>query len=1127
MIAARLCSRSPITMRVLVLAALALAAACGVSPASAEAASPWWHLTASVQPTTLAPEGEGTLLLRAVNVGDAATAGPVMLSETMPAGVTIENVSLFMFSVARGSVDLGGAFCETEPTEFKCKVAKAQEPYEDIEVRVAVKLDGSAISGSQAKFNVSGGDAPPASANTTFTLSGVPTPFGIEGFSFVPEEAGGLVDGHAGSHPFQLTATLSLNQTADPAKPPALARNFQFALPPGLLGNATALAQCSDLDFRHVLNGGSVNLCPSNTAIGVAAITIDEPHIGLRTYPVPLFNLTPAFGEPARFGFELIGVPVTLDTSVRAGRDYGVDVHVNNISELANFLSSTVTIWGVPGDPAHDPSRGWGCLVDGRWNEVSEVPCTPSGESQPPPFLTMPTSCASSLGVDVEGASWPTKADPEGAQLPSTNYPLRTDLGGPLTLTGCNQLAFAPTLEVTPEVQSGSSPSGLTTHVRVPQEVNENFSGSASSSVKEIDVSLPDGLTVNPAAAGGLEACSEGQIGFLRGESNIATAELNFTPDAAAPFCSAASKIGTAKIKLPIIANPLEGGVYLAAQNANPFGSLIAMYVVAEDPVSGVLVKLAGEVHLSESGGISATFKNVPDAPFEDAELRFFGGSRAPLTTPASCGSYVASATFVPWSGTAAVGAQSSFNITSGPNGGPCRDLSVFKPELSAGTTSSTAGAFSPLVTSVSRGDESQHIQTLQLHMPGGLAGILSGVRLCSNAQASAGSCGAESEIGHTTVQVGVGGNPYTVTGGQVFLTEGYKGAPFGLSIVSPTKAGPFDLGDVVVRAKVEVDPHTAAITVTTDPIPHILDGIPLEIRQVVATIDRPGFTFNPTNCNPMTLAANVGGLEGASALVSVPFRATNCATLKFAPKFSVSTSAQTSKARGAGLKVKLAYPSAPLGTYANITKVKVALPKQLPSRLTTLQKACVAAVFEANPASCPPDSVVGHAKVITPVVPVPLTGPAYFVSHGGEAFPDLTIVLQGYGITVDLVGTTSIKSGVTTNTFKATPDVPFSSFELELPRGPFSALTANTSLCASKLVMPTEFGAQNGAILTQSTNIAVTGCKKPLTTAQKRAKAIKACGHKSRRSARARCDRQARARFPVKKSKRSGAKGK
>ena len=370
-------------------------------------------------------------------------------------------------------------------------------------------------------------------------------------------------------------------------------------------------------------------------------------------------------------------------------------------------------------------------------------------------------------------------------------------------------------------------------------------------------------------------------------------------------------------------------------------------------------------------------------------------------------------------------------------------------------------------------------------------------------------------------------GTVLAYTPGKLYLAGPYDGDPFSLVSVTSAVVGPFDLGTVVLRFGLRLDPHTVQVSVdptASEPIPHIIDGIVTHVRDIRVTIDRPGFTLNPTSCNPMSISSTLGSSLGQAFTASSPFQAASCASLKFAPKFSVSTAGKTSKAKGASLSVKLAYPSGPLGTYANLAKAKVSLPKQLPSRLTTLQKACASAVFEANPQSCPGPSVVGYAKVLTPALPVPLEGPAYFVSHGGEAFPDLTVVLKGYGVTVDLVGATAIKSGVTTSTFKTTPDVPFSSFELTLPEGPYSALAANANLCTSKLAMPTEFTAQNGAVLKQTTPIKVTGCK-ALTIRQKLAKALKSCQKQRNHAKRLSCERTARKRFAVKKGARKGKK--
>jgi len=376
-------------------------------------------------------------------------------------------------------------------------------------------------------------------------------------------------------------------------------------------------------------------------------------------------------------------------------------------------------------------------------------------------------------------------------------------------------------------------------------------------------------------------------------------------------------------------------------------------------------------------------------------------------------------------------------------------------------------------------------------------------VPLCPEPEAAQGTCPETSRIGEVTAAAGPGPEPVYTTAGKVFLTGPYHGAPFGLTIDASEHAGPFDLGSgacdcEVVRAAVAVDPHTAQLTVTSDPLPTIKDGVPLQVKSVNVDVNRPGFMFNPTSCDAMGVTGSMSSIEGMSAPVSSPFQVTNCAALAFQPAFKVTTSGKTSKANGASLDVRLSFPSKPQGSEANIRKVKVELPRQLPSRLTTLQKACVASVFEANPANCPAASIVGYAKAITPILPVALTGPAYFVSHGGEAFPSLIIVLQGYGVTVELTGSTFIsKAGITSSTFSTVPDVPVGSFELYLPQGKYSALTANTSLCKVKggLRMPTEFVSQDNTVIRQSTPIAVTGCPKAI-------KARKA--HRARRARRA-----------------------
>jgi hypothetical protein len=1049
---------------------------------------------------------EDQIVVAAENRGDANTSGPVAISDSLPAGVeavAIEGIAGESGTKNRGDVTctlstLTCRFSETPKESGGCErneqsvPCPALHPYEEIEVRIAVTVTPGAGGSVSNTATVSGGGAAhPSTASHPITAGG-PEEFGFDDFQFTPENAGGTVDTQAGSHPFQVTNVVTLNSKApDRFGNPltvGLPKEIVGELPAGFVGNPTQFAKCTDTQFAAQAPGNPTgeitNECPAAAALGVATVSFTNTAGKVaNTVTAPIFNMTPLPGEPARFAFKALGiVSAFLDAKVRTGSDYGVSVTSSNITQLVSLLGVKLTFWGVPGDRSHDSQRGWECMV-------GFGTCSPSASTSPPPFLVTPTSCQAPFLSTLRGESWAAEGHPAQTAKPVNYAP-------PGEVDGCNRLPFSPQINVTPDGTAASSPTGLNVDVHVPQNAVLNAESLAQSAVKSITVVLPAGVAINPAGGDGLQACSEALVGFtgFNGETPTFTPGLATCPDAA--------KIGTVRITLPILPHPAEGAVYVATQNENPFGSLIAMYIVAEDPVSGVLIKLPGETHLTATAQLIGTFKNTPQGPFEDAELHFFGGERAPLSTPARCGAYTTSAVFTPWSESEPVAASSTFNITSGPNGGPCPGPTLpFNPSFTGGTTNINAGAFSQLTTTIGRPDGQQDMQSVQLHMPAGLSGLLSGVALCPEAQANAGTCGPDSLIGETIVSAGVGSDPVSVTGGRVYITEHYAGAPFGLSIVNPVKAGPFDLEHdtsnpaqqpacdcVVVRARIDVDPSTAALTITTDPsgphaIPHLIDGIPVQIQKVNVLINRPGFTFNPTNCNPMSITGAITSAEGAGSPIAVPFQIANCANLKFTPKFSVSTTARTSKLLGASLTTKLEEPAGALGTQANISKVKVELPVQLPSQLKTLQKACLDKVFNANPAACPPESIVGHATVHTPLLPVPLTGPAYFVSHGGEAFPSLTMVLQGYGVTVQLVGSTFIKNGITSSTFKTVPDTPFNTFELTLPQGRYAALAANLpasakgSFCGQNLKMPTELIAQNGMAIHQNAPITDTGC--------------------------------------------------
>lgn len=920
--------------------------------------------------------------------------------------------------------------------------------------------------------------------------------FGFKGFAVGFLEKDGTPDTQAGSHPFEMSTTILMNtktvereKNADAryvTEPDGNPRDIIVDLPPGLVGDPDATPKkCTIVDLEK-------EKCPEESKVGELKVQFAGEYTALPpSLGGAVYNLVPPRGVPVQLGADFIAPDLYIDANVQAGGDYPVRSVSPNITQLAPMIEARLQILGVVG----------------------------KGTSRKP-FLTLPTGCNGPLKSAISADSY---QDP-GHFVEATSLSVDSS-GQPVPLTGCAKLRFPASITVAPDTTDGSTASGLTVGVHVPQKSAFDPEGLAESALRDTTVTLPEGVAINPSGGDGLEACSSEPAALAAGALGSpgdqigyeGTHEFNpeyepgvkwstFTPETPNPldpglnFCPNGAKIGTVKISTPLLEHELEGAVYLAQQNANPFGSLIAMYLVAEDPVSGTLIKLAGEVTLTPSGQIVTTFENTPDLPFENLEMHFFGGERAPLSTPARCGAYTTKAVFTPWDGNGAITSESSFNIEHGPDGGPCPGASLpFSPTLNAGTTSNDAGNFSPFSTTIQRQDGEQNMQSVTLHMPSGLSGMLTGVKLCPEAQANEGTCGPESQIGETTVAAGVGSDPISVKGGKVYLTEKYDGAPFGLSIVDPVKAGPFDLEHdtskpatnmppcdcVVVRAKIEINPLTAALTVTTDPsgphvIPHLIDGIPVQIQRVNVLIDRPGFTFNPTSCASLAITGTIASDEGAAAPVSVPFQAANCATLPFEPKFEAFTKARHTRRGGAYLHVVMRSGEGQAGIHL----VKVELPKALPSELKTLQKACTEDQFAKDPAGCPAESIVGHAEVQTPVLPVPLQGPAYFVSNGSAEFPELTIVLQGYGVTVQLHGKTYIdpKTDITSSTFETVPDVPFTRFDLVLPSGSHPALHGNGDFCAENLRMPTRIVAQSGKAIQRSTPIEVAGCPNALS---------------------------------------------
>jgi hypothetical protein len=924
---------------------------------------------------------------------------------------------------------------------------------------------------------------PASSAAAAFPEPFGPEAFGVYSFGVGLENQDGTPVVQAGSHPFALTTNIFFNHTVtaeeerceetfdetecrDLDTPEVSAniygdpRDIEVNLPRGVVVNPNATpVKCTEAELESKRGN-----CPPASAIGRLIVAAGTSYgEGLRG---AVYAMVPPPGVPSEFGVEIggLGLVAHIVGRLRTGTDYGLSGDVPEILSKAPIYGTRLTLWGVPTDEVHDEYRGGECALTNKVEkEIAEeaeaagvfgryppshCPLA-SGERTGQPLLTMPGSCTGEQPMTTLSTdSWQEPASVIAPPSPNTT-------ASSPAVTGCDKLHFNPSMDVRPpEGVSAETPTGLNVDLKFPLQDAE---GLAEANLKKVVVTLPEGMAISPSAANGLGACTPAQIALH---------------DASKPSCPDSAKLGEAEVITPLLEHPLKGAVYLAQQETFE-GSLIALYLVVEG--QGALVKLGGTVALDPSTGqITATFDNNPQLPFSDLKLRFFAGSRAPLVTPATCGNYAASSQLTPWSSSTPVqSTQHPFSIEQDCAHG-------FAPTFTAGTTNLQAGAYTPFLLTLSRQDGEQRFGSIRVTMPPGLLANLQRVPQCPEPQASRGECSEASRIGESTASAGPGPDPFWVKGGRVYLTGPYGGAPFGLSIVVPAVAGPFNLGNVVARASIGVDSHTAQ-AIVTGAIPTIKDGIPLDVRTVNVTVDRSGFMFNPTNCTPSTVAATVASTTGTLAGGSSPFDVANCAALPFRPSFKASTQARTSKAAGASLTVKVGSGSG----QANIAKVRVTLPKQLPARLTTLQKACTETVFNANPAACPAASIVGTATAVTPVLAHPLTGPAYLVSHGGAAFPDLVFVLQGEGIKLYLDGNTNIKKGITTSTFNSVPDAPISSFVTVFPEGPHSVLATNIpaktrgSMCKQKLTMPTTITGQNGAVRTQTTKIAVTGCPK------------------------------------------------
>jgi hypothetical protein len=797
-------------------------------------------------------------------------------------------------------------------------------------------------------------------------------------------------------------------------EPEGAVRNIRVDLPPGLAGNPEALPKCSMAAFQS-------NECSPDTQVGTTEMTAFDGVNDL-TISGTVYNLEQPPGLALDFGIHvavepLVSVHIYLEGHVSWNSDYHEFFEIHNVPKEGELLGEKVPLAVLKSK----------LIFNGR-----------AGKGD---FLTLPSECSATTTSHLEVESW------EGQTS-------KTQTHTPVGVEDCEKVPFAPTAEVRPETAGSDEPDGATTEVKVPQNAGPEEINTAD--IKDAHVTLPEGLTLNPSAARGLEACTATEIGV----GTTSPVE-----------CPPASKVGTVTIETDLPPGSLAGNVYLGSPGGGPITEPPYTIYLDAESVYGVSVRLKGLINPNPSTGrLEATFADDPQLPFSDLTLRLDGGAQAPLANPLECGSTPVQALFTPYTGTPAALSSTPF-LTAG-----CPSPLPFSLAQSTPSSSPDAGAYTSYTFNLSRDDGQQYLALLKTVLPAGLLGAIPSVPLCGEPQAGAGTCSAESGIGTATVSVGAGPEPLAFSG-PVFLTGPYDGAPYGLSIPVAATAGPFNLGSgpcdcVLARAAISVDPYTGRV-IATSALPTIVKGVPLRLRDLSVVVNRPNFLFNPTNCGALATESTLTSTFGATQSLSSPFAVTNCNALAFRPTFTASTTRTTSKAQGAGLRVNLTQGA----HQANVRSVFVQLPPQLVTRQATLPKACPEAAFAAAPSSCPAGSKVGSATVATPVLPGKLTGPAYLVSHGGAAFPDLDLVLEGSGVRVILVGNTNIANGITTSTFASIPDAPVSTFTLDLSTGPNSLLAANGSLCKQTLLMPTTLTAQDGAQSKQNTRISVSGC--------------------------------------------------
>jgi hypothetical protein len=851
----------------------------------------------------------------------------------------------------------------------------------------------------------------------------------------------------AGAHP-DLTTSFAFTRDAE-EHVGGSPRNATIDLPVGLAGYITGIPTCTPQQLSQLAGTFPfVVICPVESQIGTAEVTVSFEG---EVFPikVPVFNMTRDEGQTANFAFIVSGVIASGIVSSVDPVDHHLRTSVVDIASATELVGAKITLWGAPADTSHDAERGEVC--------VRGLFCFNGGHPIPGtnivPLIRNPTRCT--------GSPLPAKLTVQSWENPALNLEADSSLG---PFTDCAQVRFGPQMTIRPGTPLAGSPSGYAVDLTLPQ--NPDSGGIATSDLRDAVLTLPQGVRLSTAAADGLQACSDAQLGL---------------ESAGPPQCPSAAKIGTAVLRTPSLPKPMSGAMYLGGPSSGPItGPPYRLLLALEG--EGVSIKLAGVVQVNPGDGqITTTFHDNPQLPFEALRLQFSDGPRATLVNPDGCGTYTSSYSLTPWSGDAPVTGTSSFNIDEN-----CSAGSSFSPGLNAGSIDPVGGRFSPFVLRVTRPDGQQNLSSIQATLPEGLLAKLAGVPLCPDAAAASGSCPASSRLGAVTLTAGAGTKPLSVpqpgrAPTAIYLAGPYKGAPYSFVAKVPAQAGPFDLGTVVVRSALEVNPVTTQVTAQSDRLPQILQGIPIEYRDLRVEINRDNFAVNPTSCEPMLVKSTIGGAAGATAHPSARFQVGDCAALPFAPKLALRVFGKTN--RNSKPRFRAVLTTKP--GEADIARAQVNLPHSEFLEQGHIKTICTRARFDAGAghgARCPAGSIYGHASARTPLLEKPLRGPVYLRSSSHK-LPDLVAALNGQ-VDVELAGKvdTGPNEGIR-NTFEVVPDAPVSRFVLEMKGGKKGLLVNSENLCAKSAGTRAivRFVGHNGAVHAFKPKLA-NGCKKAHT---------------------------------------------